>query len=65
MSLIKKCDETRKLCVNENCTICFNKSFKSLKINIILTDNSINLRQISKFSSKKQNLNVMNVYIYF
>jgi very-short-patch-repair endonuclease len=53
MSLIKKCDETRKLCVNENCIVCFNKSFKSLEINISLTDDSINLRQISKFSNKK------------
>ena len=53
--MIKNCNNTHKLCVDENCDICLNKSFKSfnLNMNLELVDNNINLRLISKFSSKK------------
>jgi len=55
MNMIKNCNNTRKLCIDNNCDICFSKSFKSLNLNnkFELVDNNINLRKISKFSSIK------------
>jgi hypothetical protein len=55
MNKLKNCNETRKLCIDNNCIICFNKSFKSVNINPIIIIDNIDSRQISKFSSLKIN----------
>ena len=54
------CSITRKLCKDEKCQICFDKSFKSINKCKYLVDKNINPRFISKFSSNKCIFNCIN-----
>lgn len=48
------CDTTRKLCLDLNCNICLNKSFKSIDYCKFLINKNINPRFITKNSNKLQ-----------
>ncbi len=50
---MKSCNETRVLCKNNECIICYNKSFKSNSKYIYIVDKTLNPRYISKCSGKK------------
>ena len=47
------CLNTKKLCDNIDCKICYEKSFASIDYSINLKDKNINPRNISKYSGKK------------
>lgn len=49
---VLSCDKKRMLCDDDDCNICFNKSFQSIPYHTNLTDKSINARKLSKFSNK-------------
>jgi len=65
MFILKMCDKTRKLCINNNCLICYNKSLKSLDYSNNIVDKTINLRMISKFANKKLNFKCYICEHYF
>ncbi len=54
------CLNTKKLCDDIDCKICYNKSFASIDYSINLKDKNTNPRYITKYSNKKYEFNCQN-----
>lgn len=55
------CLKSRKLCENNDCEICFKKSFKSNEKHKFISDVGIDARNILKNSNKKITFNLHNM----